>query len=69
MNTETFTELVTLVKPFIEKKSTQLREPLGVEEKLASTLRFLATGESLASAGVPVSDIEIGHLHLYSESL
>ena len=42
MNTGTFDELVRLVTPMIEKKCTRLRKPLGVEEKLACTLRFLA---------------------------
>ena len=49
MNTDTFDELVRLVKPHIEKKCTRLRKPLGVEEKLACTLRYLATGESFVS--------------------
>ena len=42
MNTGIFDELVRLVTPMIEKKCTRLRKPLGVEEKLACTLRFLA---------------------------
>jgi hypothetical protein len=49
MNTETFEELVRLVTPMIKKKSTRLRKPISVEEKLACTLRLLATGESFSS--------------------
>ena len=46
MNTDTFEELRRLVAPLIQKKTTRLRKPISVEEKLAVTLRFLATGES-----------------------
>ena len=38
-----------LVAPLIRKKTTRLRKPISVEEKLAVTLRFLATGESYSS--------------------
>ena len=44
-----FQELVNVLKPHIGKKSTLMRKPLSVEEKLAVTLRFLATGESYES--------------------
>ena len=46
MDSTTFGELVKLVTPSLEKKCTRLRIPLSVEEKLAITLRYLATGES-----------------------
>ena len=49
MNTETFNEWVRRVTPMIEKKCMRLRKPLSVGEKLAYTLRFLATGESYSS--------------------
>ena len=41
--------LVVKLRPYIEKKTTRLRKPIPVEEKLAVTLRFLATGESYSS--------------------
>ena len=34
------------VKPYIQGRRTHLREPISAEEKLAVTLRFLATCES-----------------------
>ena len=49
MNTEAFEELLNLVTPMLQKKRTSMRKPLTVEEKLARTLRFLATGESYNS--------------------
>ena len=39
-------ELLEKLTPFISKKTTHLRLPISPEEKLALTLRFLATGES-----------------------
>ena len=42
-------ELLQKVKPLIEGKSTNMRQPISPEEKLAVTLRFLATGESYKS--------------------
>ena len=44
-----FQELLEKVRPFITKKTTNMRSPISVEEKLAITLRYLATGESLNS--------------------
>ena len=49
MDIAAFEELVKLVTPTLQKKCTRLRKPLSVEEKLACTLRFLATGESYSS--------------------
>ena len=49
MNTESFQHLLELVTPLITKKITSMRVPITPEEKLAVTLRFLATGESLQS--------------------
>ena len=37
------------MRPYITKKTTHLREPITAEEKLAVTLRYLATGESFNS--------------------
>ena len=41
-----FQELVEKVRPFITKITTNMRSPISAEEKLAITLRCLATGES-----------------------
>ena len=49
MDCATFEELVMLVTPTLQKKCKRLRKPLSVEEKLACTLRYLATGESFSS--------------------
>ena len=42
-------ELLEKVTPYIRKKTTHLRLPISPEEKVALTLRFLATGESYQS--------------------
>jgi len=44
MNEETFDELLARVRPYITKQTTQLRRPVPPEQKLAITLRYLATG-------------------------
>eukprot|EP00795_Rhopilema_esculentum_P003927 gene3927-15253_t len=49
MNTETFEELLSKMKPFIEKNTTIMRMPIKADEKLAVTLHFSATGESFES--------------------
>lgn len=46
MENHTFYELLNLVKPFIEKQNTVMRESISAEERLVATLRFLATGRS-----------------------
>lgn len=43
-------ELLTKVGPVISKKETKLREPIPAKEKLALTLRFLASGKSQTKA-------------------
>ena len=48
MNTATFQELMRLVGPKITKKTTNMREPIPAEAKLAM-LRFLTMGESFES--------------------
>ena len=37
------------VRPYITKQTTVLEKPISAEEKLAVTLRYLATGESMDS--------------------
>lgn len=49
MDTDTFYEIVEAVRPLIEKKQTHLRETVSSEERVAITLRYLATGESYRS--------------------
>ena len=44
MDRESFEQLVVRIRPFIERKLTNFRAPISVEERLAITLRFLATG-------------------------
>ena len=44
-----FNRLVTLVSPFIAKEDTCMREAIAPAERVALTLRFLATGESFHS--------------------
>ena len=49
INTEAYTELIEKVRPVITDKTTFMRKPISAEEKLAVTLRFLATGETSSS--------------------
>ncbi|CAM1313535.1 Uncharacterised protein g6292 [Pycnogonum litorale] len=48
MTPATFDKLVQKVKPYIEKKKTKYRNPISVSERLAMTLRYLASGQSQA---------------------
>lgn len=52
MDDETFTELVRLVTPMIQKETTNMRDSIPPSERLAVTLRFLATGDSFKSLSV-----------------
>ena len=47
MGVESFHNLLELVHPRVEKKVTNFRRPIPPEERLAITLRFLATGDYL----------------------
>lgn len=49
MSPEKFAELLKLVTPLIAKKDTTFRKAISPAERLAVTLRFLATGESQQS--------------------
>uniref|UniRef100_A0A336KVR8 CSON015547 protein n=1 Tax=Culicoides sonorensis TaxID=179676 RepID=A0A336KVR8_CULSO len=49
MSAEDFDHLERLVEPLIAKKITYMREPISTGERLAVTLRYLATGESFSS--------------------
>nr|XP_039263826.1 protein ANTAGONIST OF LIKE HETEROCHROMATIN PROTEIN 1-like [Styela clava] len=46
MSVEDFQILITLVGPVISKQATAFRKPIPPEERIAVTLRFLATGDS-----------------------
>ena len=48
MSSEVFDELLTLVKPEIEKETTKLRDPIPSALKLAATIRYLSTGSNYA---------------------
>ncbi|XP_037810045.1 uncharacterized protein LOC119602536 [Lucilia sericata] len=49
MKAKDFDYLLNLVKPLITKQTTRFREPISATERLAVTLRYLATGESFRS--------------------
>ena len=49
MTPNRFEHLLTLVAPLTEKRTTRFREPISASQRLALTLRFLATGESQQS--------------------
>ena len=49
MTPNRFEHLLTLVAPLLEKRTTRFREPISAFQRLALTLRFLATGESQQS--------------------
>jgi hypothetical protein len=46
MNDITFDKLLELVTPFLLRKDTNMRQCLPVKERLAVTLRYLATGRN-----------------------
>lgn len=47
MSEGTFDKLLGMVKPFMTRNNTNMRESLPVSERLALTLRYLATGRNL----------------------
>lgn len=49
MSFEDFEYLLNKIGPHIEKKDTQLRAAVPTKERLAITLRFLASGDSFKS--------------------
>ena len=50
MNQTCFNELLEMVKPQLEKQDTNMRKSIPAGEKLALTLRYLATGKFIYSA-------------------
>ncbi|CAH1993203.1 unnamed protein product [Acanthoscelides obtectus] len=51
MTQECFDEILNLVKDEIRKSDTNYREAISPEERLAITLRFLATGDTFYTIG------------------
>ena len=49
MSREQFFELLSKVKPYIEKQDTNMRECISARVKLQITLRYLAAGDSFGS--------------------
>nr|CAH7753445.1 unnamed protein product [Callosobruchus chinensis] len=49
MTAEDFERLIILVGPKISKMDTKFRKAIPVQDRLAITLRFLATGDSFTS--------------------
>ena len=49
MSQERFEHLLRLVAPYITKKPCQFRDPIPPAERLMSTLRYMASGESQQS--------------------
>ena len=49
MSPERFKHLLTLVGPLITKKTTKMREPISVAERLTLTLRMLTSGDDQQS--------------------
>lgn len=49
MSVEKFEELLQMVEPTIRRESSPMRKPLTPRQKLETTLRFLASGDSLQS--------------------
>ncbi|KAJ8932248.1 hypothetical protein NQ314_014811 [Rhamnusium bicolor] len=46
MDEDNFYFILNLIRPYIEKKNTVLREAVSAEERLVVTLRYLATGQT-----------------------
>lgn len=46
MNIDIYNQLLCMVAPFITKKNTNMRESISANERLAVTLRYLATGRT-----------------------
>ncbi|XP_011874581.1 PREDICTED: uncharacterized protein LOC105565748 [Vollenhovia emeryi] len=50
MDVDTFYELLDMVRPYLQK--TSLRKPICPEQRLAITLRYLATGDQVLSVAL-----------------
>ncbi|CAB3989267.1 Hypothetical predicted protein [Paramuricea clavata] len=51
MTPSTFEKLLTWVGPYLQKKSTVMRDPIAPSERLALTLRYLTTGDAQVTIG------------------
>ncbi|XP_065069253.1 putative nuclease HARBI1 [Rhopilema esculentum] len=51
LNEDLFKSLLAKVRPMIQRKDTHMRKSISAAERLAVTLRYLATGESFHSLG------------------
>ena len=49
MTPSVFEKLLHLVGPFLTRKSTNMRDPIGPSERLSLTLKYLASGDSQCS--------------------
>lgn len=49
MSSEDFEIILTKIGPKIKKQDTNMRKAITIQERLAVTLRFLATGDSFVS--------------------
>ena len=67
MDHDAFVNLLTMVTPLIEKINTQLRDAIPASERLSSTLRFLATGESFEDLnfGTCISPQSLGYMVMH----
>ena len=68
MDVNSFRHLVEVTSPRIVKRNTRMRSPISPSERLALTLRFLATGETFRSlefqfrvSRTAISYISCGH--------
>ena len=61
---ETYEILLNIVEPDIKKKSTNMREPVEPDQRLAVTLRYLATGDahSTIAANYRLSSTTVGRI-------
>jgi len=64
MSYETFSQLLTLVDPKIRKENTKFRKAIPSNERLALTLRYLATSDSFSSLSLlfKISKSSISHI-------
>ena len=46
MTSENFEKIFQVIKDYIRKENTKMREPIPPRSKFAATIRFLSTGES-----------------------
>ena len=51
MSPDPFDHLAQLLQPVIQKQNTHFRQPICVKDRLAVTLRYLVSGDSLQSLG------------------